>query len=165
MKTSKISALAVALGLLASCNKPAEQNVAAFDLEKAKSMIAELHQKFSDAISKSDSVGYAAVFHSQAVVYPPNMGELKGRDALVAFAGMSFRMGIGSVPLQTTEVWGDENDIVVSGTYEVKGKDGTSWEKGKYLEIWKDENGELKLYRDMWNANNPPPAPETTAKK
>lgn len=164
MKTSKIFVLAVAIGLLASCNKPAEQNATAFDLEKAKSAIAELHQKFSDVISKSDSVGYSLIYHSQAIVYPPNMEPLKGREALVAFAGMSFRMGISSVPLQATEVWGDENDIVVTGTYEVKGKDGSSWDKGKFLEIWKDENGEWKLYRDMWNTSNPMPTTPATKK-
>jgi len=164
MNTSKISAFAVAIGLLASCNKPAEQNATAFDLEKAKTAIAELHLKFSDVISKSDSVGYSMMYHSQAVVYPPNMEPLIGREKLAAFAGMSFRMGIGAVPLQATEFWGDQDAMIVSGTYEVKGKDGSSWEKGKFLEIWKDENGEWKIYRDMWNSSNPPP-PAPVAKK
>jgi ketosteroid isomerase-like protein len=162
MKTSMIFAVAVAIGLLASCNKPAEQNATAFDLEKAKSAIAELHQKFSDAISKSDSVGYASIYHSQAVVFAPNMEPLIGREKLTAFAGMNFRMGVSSVPLQATEFWGDQDAMIVSGTYEVKGKDGTVWDKGKFLEIWKDDNGEWKIYRDMWNTSNPmPPAPVT----
>lgn len=164
MKTSKILASAVAVGLLASCAKPAEQNDTAFDLEKAKSAIAELHQKFSDAISKSDSVGYASLYHSQATVYAPNSGPISGKENLIAFAGMNFKMGVGAVLLQTTEVWGDPNDIVVCGTYEVKGKDGAPWDKGKYMEIWKEENGEWKMYRDMWNTSNPMPAPAAAKK-
>lgn len=164
MKTSKIPTLAVAICLLAACNKPAEQNANAFDLEKAKAAIAELHQKFTEAISKSDSVGYASLYHSQATIYPPNMEPLMGKENLTAFAGMSFRMGIGGITLQTSEVWGDDNDVVVTGTYEITGKDGSSLDKGKYLEIWKQENGEWKMFRDMWNTSKPMPAAPATKK-
>jgi ketosteroid isomerase-like protein len=165
MKTLKIYALAVVIGLLTSCNKPAEQAASTFDLEKAKAAINELHQKFSDVISKGDSVGFASVYHSQAAIYAPNMEPIMGKEKLVSFANLNFKMGVGGVTLQTTDVWGDPNDIVVCGTYEVLGKDGKSLDKGKYIEIWKDENGELKMFRDMWNTSTPMPAPAPEKKK
>jgi len=165
MKTLKICTLAVAIGILASCAKPAEQKEPAFDLEKAKAALAQAHQKFSDIISKGDSVGYASMYHSQGAVYAPNMEPISGKDNLTHFANASFKMGIGGVTLQTTEVWGDPVDVVICGTYEVLGKDGKSLDKGKYIEIWKDENGELKMYRDIWNSSMPMPAPPASNKK
>jgi hypothetical protein len=29
-------------------------------------------------------------------------------------------------------------------------------DKGKYVEIWKKENGEWKIYADIWNTSLPP---------
>jgi ketosteroid isomerase-like protein len=36
----------------------------------------------------------------------------------------------------------------------VYGKDKTT-EHGKYLNVWRKENGDWKIYSNMWNANAP----------
>ncbi len=30
-------------------------------------------------------------------------------------------------------------------------------DKGKYIVVWKKENGDWKVWRDIWNSDNPPP--------
>ena len=151
--------------IFAACSKPSEQAASTFDLEKAKTAISEEQQKFTVALSKSDSIGYSSIMHSQAIVFPPNMEPITGQEKLVSFAYNSFKYGVSGIALQTTEIWGDQDLIVAVGTYDLKGKDGTTMDKGKYIELWKDDNGQWKLYRDMWNSSMPMPAPSPSGKK
>lgn len=165
MKTLKNLLTWIAFGLsLAACTKPAEQAASSFDIEKIKPVIGELHQKFSDAAGKADSVGLSALYHSQSAVYPPNSEVVAGTANILHFINASFKMGITGITLQTSEVWGDPEDVVVSGTYEIKGQGGVTIDKGKYIEIWKQESGEWKLFRDIWNTNMPMQMPAETKK-
>lgn len=59
------------------------------------------------------------------------------------------------IRLKTIEIWGDENFITEEGTLEVYVKGGTLVDKGKYLVLWKKEDGVWKLYRDLFNSDMP----------
>ncbi len=37
------------------------------------------------------------------------------------------------------------------------GADNKSLDKGKYVVVWKKQNGNWKMYRDIWNSNMPAP--------
>jgi hypothetical protein len=42
-----------------------------------------------------------------------------------------------------------------AGTYLIKSADGNVLDKGKYVTIWKRENGQWKLHRDIFNSDLP----------
>ncbi len=75
-----------------------------------------------------------------------------------------FKMGMTGLALQSSEVWGNADVVIVGGTFDVMGKSG-SLDKGKYIELWKEENGEWKLFRDIWNSSIPMPPPATSGNK
>jgi len=159
MKTFKQVVIFVAGCLLmVSCNKPSEP-VSTFDIEKVKVAIDASHQKFMDALSKGDTLASASCYHTAGMVLAPNMEPVSGRDNIAAFHSAGLKMGISGIDVKSTEVWGNEEDVFVVGTYEIFGKDKVSLEKGKYLSTWKQEEGEWKMYRDIWNSSMPPPAP------
>lgn len=61
---------------------------------------------------------------------------------------------------EITAFYGNEDILMDEGSYVlVYGKDNTT-ERGKYLNVWRREGNEWKIYSNMWNAN----APATTAK-
>ena len=61
-------------------------------------------------------------------------------------------MGIKGITLTSTEFLGTGDVVVESGTYEMS--DGTkAVDTGKYMVVWKKENGKYKMYRDIWNSN------------
>jgi ketosteroid isomerase-like protein len=156
MKTFKNLLAWIAFGLsLAACTKPAEQAASPFDIEKIKPAIEALHQKFKEASTKADTIAFASLYHSQGTVFPPNFETVSTPGKIVSFLNGFFKAGVTEISLYTSEVWGDPEDVVVSGNYEVKGKDGVTMDKGKYIEIWKQENGEWKLFRDIWNTSMP----------
>jgi len=49
---------------------------------------------------------------------------------------------------------------VETGKYELFVGDKVSAEKGKFIVIWKEENGKWKMHRDIWNSDAPPPPPQ-----
>ncbi len=166
MKTFKTLIAFIALGLsLVACNKPADQTASTFDIEKVKPAIAELHQKFSDAFSKGDSAAFSSLYHSQGMLLPPNSETVSGLDKIASFGSGAFKMGVTGLALNPSEIWGNQDVIVVTGAYDLKGKDGATIDKGKFIELWKDENGQWKLFRDIWNTSMPMPAPAAAGNK
>ena len=65
------------------------------------------------------------------------------------------RAGVSKIELSTTEVWGDENYITEEGLYVIKTKDDVQIDKGKYIVLWKKEDGKWKLHRDISNSDLP----------
>lgn len=140
---------------LFSC-KPNAEKASSFDVENAKKEIATANQSFEDFVSKSDSIGLATnCYTKDAKLMSPNSDIISGREALVSAFSSIFKSGITGIKLTTTEIWGDENTITEEGAMQLKIKDGTVVEKGKYLVIWKKEDGKWKLHRDCYNSNLP----------
>ena len=161
MKTLKKITALIALALaLAGCNKPAEP-VSTFDLEKVKTGIAEINQKLMSSFNGGDSIAFASLYHSQAIVMPDNDEQVTA-DKMVSAINDATKMGM-QLKVQTSNVWGDADLVVEEGTFEMTDKAGTHMDHGKYIVLWKEENGQWKIFRDIWNSSMPmqPPAAET----
>jgi ketosteroid isomerase-like protein len=147
---------------LASCSNQAEEPVSAFNLEEAKAMIAETNQKFMEAVDNGDSAMAATLYHSNAIIMPDNAEQVSGSDAILAFLGMMDNIGL---KLVSTSVWGNEDVVVEEGVYEVTDTSGNSLDHGKYIVLWKEQDGQWKLYRDIWCSNVPLPMPEPASEE
>ena len=126
----------------------------AFDLANAKKEIEAANVQLTELLAKGDSVGMAASYSSDGAFMGSNSPSLKGKENIASFWGGFIRTGFG-VSLTTLEVWGDENFITEEGLFEIKAKDGAVVDKGKYIVIWKKEDGKWKLHRDMSNSDLP----------
>ena len=141
--------------LMVSCNKT--EPVAPFDIEKVKAGITATNQKFMDAMGRGDSLAIASCYHSEGMILAPNAEPISGNDNIISYTSGGIKWGITGIVVKSTEVWGNEENAYEVGTYELLGKDKTTIDKGKYLVVWKQENGEWKLYRDMYSSNMPLP--------
>lgn len=128
---------------------------APFDLANAKKEIEAANQEVSNFIAKGDSVGLASCYGTDGALLLNNMPAVKGQANLIKVWAGFINSGIGALELNTTEVWGDENYITEDGTFVLKAKDGTQLDKGKYLVLWKKENGKWKFHRDISNSDLP----------
>ena len=51
----------------------------------------------------------------------------------------------------------DRGDIAIElGRYTLLLADGAIADRGKYLVVWKQQDDGWRLYRDIWNSNEPP---------
>jgi len=150
--------------LLASCSnqttaestEATKDSTAAFDLSAVKSSIAEADKTFGDAIVKGDSATVADLYASDANMFPPNMPKIENHDRILGMAGDLARMGFKSFSLESTNVYGNPDLVVEEGKWSVGDGSGKTLDDGKYIVLWKQENGKWKLWRDIWNSNNPP---------
>ena len=125
-----------------------------FDLAKAKMEIEAANKNIIKDISNGDSVSAANDYSQDGKLMINNTPSITGKDKIAAFWGGFSKLG-GDISLTTIEVWGDENYITEEGVFEIKAKDGKQLDKGKYIVVWKKEDGKWKLHRDLSNTDLP----------
>lgn len=153
-------ALVAAALFFAACNNPsatsdsanATNDSVSNDAESVKAHIRNSASNFEEELRKGDSTAIAAHYSSDAIVMPSNSEPVTGND-IVHFWGSVVRMGVKDLKLNITDIYGDGDVYAETGTLELFGADNKSLDKGKYVVVWKKENGNWKMYRDIWNSN------------
>lgn len=96
------------------------------------------------------------LYTSDCILLPPNAQLVKGRQGVLGTFHYALSHGYQiAMTNEETEVRGDM--AYRRGTYELKDKDGSSMEVGKYLQIWrKEERRGWMLSRDFRNTDSQP---------
>jgi ketosteroid isomerase-like protein len=126
----------------------------AFDLATAKTAIEAENAKFMEAFKKGDSAGAAANYAQDALIMPPN-GEPVAKSNIAPLWGSFIRMGVKDVKLVVDDIAGNADIISETGHYEIYAAENKMLDKGKYVVVWKPENGSWKMYRDIFNTSIP----------
>lgn len=166
MKKNLLSALTICVFLFA-CNSEAPKTETAttaatesnFNLDAAKAAIATSNATFGSGFANGDSVAFVSHYTSDACISPSNMPKMCGTPAIAAYFNGGYKMGIRDVKITTAEVMGGKDAVVETGTYEIFADKNMSLDKGKFIVIWKEENGKWKIHRDIWNSDMPAAAP------
>jgi uncharacterized protein (TIGR02246 family) len=157
-----LCALAIASALtFAGCqsaSKPDEQKDAAADL----AAVNALRGKFSTVFNSNDAASLAAMYADDAIVMVANQPAVEGRQAIQSMYEAMFKANtvkVALTPLETQVAGGWAYDRG-NATTTVTPKAGKPLEEsGKYLVVLKRLPGGLwKVYREIDNSNNPPPA-------
>ncbi len=123
-----------------------------FDIQKARLYIDSVTRKFSEEFRNADSVSLASYYTADAEMLFANHDPIKGKEILSAW-GSTIRNGIKNaarnIKFTTTDLTGDDEFLIETGTYEMKDEQDNVKDKGKYVVIWKNEKGQWKLYRDI----------------
>lgn len=154
--------LLIAVALYSCTNSTADSNKAkaaeaSFDVSVVRQSIEVANKKLAEASLKGDSATVVGLYHTDAKIYPPDM-PAANKEIMGSMSASLPKMGIRTFTLTSTDVSGNADQVVETGTFEM-GNGSKTVEKGKYLVVWKPENGEWKLWRDMWNSDNPPAPP------
>ena len=161
MKHSFVKLLGIAcIALLfSSCNNESAKTEAAvtFSLDSAKAAIAASNIVFGASFATGDSTAFVNCYTTDACIYNANMPKVCGTQGINGFFNVAYQSGIRKIALTTDEVMGGKEAVVETGKYEVFIAGNVSVEKGKFVVIWKEENGKWKMHRDIWNSDAPPP--------
>jgi len=120
----------------------------------------------------ADSI--AEFYAADAVIMPPNMATMKGKDAIKAFfATMNTMDPKPILTLQAEAVHGTGAMAMERGRWHwaypagAKLPPGTpAADSGKYIVHWMQQNGKWLMVDDVWNSDSPlpmPPAPPPAA--
>ncbi len=125
-----------------------------------RAKIDAVNKGFVEAFNRGDLASAMNVYTENATILPPNAEMMKGKEAITAFWQGAREMGVKEAKLETVELtpMGDETACEI-GKYVLKihPEGGEAFtDKGKYLMIWKFEDGSWKWDSDAWNSSLPP---------
>lgn len=127
---------------------------------EVRDAIAAANENFMAAFKRGDAAGLAALYTENGQVLPPNSDFVTGKEAIQVFWQALFDMGIKGLKLKVVEVEGHGDTAIEVSKYTIYGEEGQELDKGKYIVIWKQKEGQWKLHRDIYNSNSSMPAPE-----
>ncbi len=142
---------------IVSCNKKVEETKEivvepAFNLTTAKAEIVVANKKFMTLFAASDSVGLTNLYTQDSKFMMSGAPAISGKENIQATFHAIMSSGVNRVDLRTIDVWGTEDLITEEGGLSLFVGDDEV-DQGKYVVLWKKENGEWKLFRDIFNSN------------
>jgi uncharacterized protein (TIGR02246 family) len=109
------------------------------------------------AFNRGDAAGLAALYTENGQVLPPNSDFVTGKEAIQGFWQAVMDMGIKEAELEIVEAQDHGDTAIEVSTFALLGDEGQVLDKGKYIVIWKQEDGQWKLHRDIFNSSMPAP--------
>lgn len=138
---------------LVSCSVQTDINKKQFDIKEVKSKIDSANLKYADRFTTNDSLWYVDRYCNDACVLPPNATKICGVDSLRKyFYGNGENKPIEMI-IKATNVYGSQEAVIEEGIYDFPDGKGGSFDKGKFIAIWKEENGKWKLSNEIWNSD------------
>jgi uncharacterized protein (TIGR02246 family) len=117
--------------------------------------IVAADETFMTTFSRGDAAGIAALYTKNGQILPPNSDFGTGRQAIQATIQAFMDMGIKAIKLETIEAEGYGDTASEVGRYTLEGEGGQVLDQGKFIVIWKQEAGQWKLHRDIFNTSMP----------
>jgi len=140
-----------------SCNeKPKEkaQAITEFNLTTAKAEIEAANKNFMAMVAAGDSIGLANSYTIDAKFMNAGAPSVIGRAEIQVAMSNIVQAGITKVDIRLENVFGTEDLIAEEGELTLFAGDAAVGVE-KYIVLWKKENGEWKLFRDIFNSNLP----------
>ncbi|WP_297690699.1 DUF4440 domain-containing protein [uncultured Eudoraea sp.] len=145
MKKQTLRYLFILFSISAIFGQSTEQEK--IDLIKARAIIDSLDKKFSKHFFEGDSLALYNMYAKGAY-----FGTSKGKDILSSWGGQirySIENDMPNLLFTTTSLTTDNEFLFELGKYQMKDSKGNLKGEGKYLLVWKQEDGKWKIYRDM----------------
>lgn len=117
--------------------------------------IRRANDLFEASFERGDAAAIANLYTSSGVLLPSNMEPIQDTAGIQAFWQGAMQMGIKRLTLKTREVEELEDTAIELGTYTLFGDAGQQIDQGKYLVVWKQQQGQWKLHQDIWNTSLP----------
>jgi uncharacterized protein (TIGR02246 family) len=123
------------------------------DDAEAREVVEGVKQQWVDLVSQQDAAGLAQLFTEDGQFFYEG-GVTEGREALEEMFGTFFDSGLVESSVPVSEAWllGDTAFAVGEAT----NVDAQGEFSGNFLEIFKQEDGEWKIYRLMSTASSMP---------
>ena len=113
------------------------------------------HQQLLASFRQGNALGIAAIYAEEGQLLPAYSAAISGRTAIQAFWQGCIDMGIYAMQRTPREVDCLTNTVNEVGTYHFLDRHNHVLDIGKYVLIWKWQQGQWQIQRDIWTSNLP----------
>ncbi len=125
------------------------------NLETVRDAFTSICQQFKNSIEQGELGIIGNLYAEDAKILPPNMDMLEGKDSIQTFWQGALEMGIKSYKPEILEVEYSGHLGFSVGKYTLYGDGNQVINKGKFITVFKNIDGEWKVYRDIFNSSIP----------
>jgi uncharacterized protein (TIGR02246 family) len=126
-----------------------------FGLNSTWEAIEERTRIFEQAMANADAAGVANCYTEDAEFMAPNGDAVKGRSNIQTAIAGYLSQGFTQYKVTSTTVYGNIGVVGVQTEYLLSQQGGSNKDIGKSIQLWKQEDGVWKIFRDCFNSNLP----------
>jgi len=126
------------------------KTTAPFDMNAANKAIQLQIRAFENSLRKGDSIAVGNLYCTDAKLMNHGSPSTVGRTDIIKSFGEMIRDSITNSGFVTTGLWGSDEILAEEGTGYFAHANGTVVTRGRYLLIWKKEDGKWKIFRDTY---------------
>jgi len=123
-----------------------------------RAQILAAQQLFLRLFAQNDVAGLASCYTEDAQMLVAHMAPILGRAAIQSVFKFTALPG-HRLEFQTHELEVTGATALELGSYVRRRADGSTFDRGKYMVVWKQVGGEWKLHRDMFSTSMKAPTP------
>jgi uncharacterized protein (TIGR02246 family) len=143
---------------LACANRPAPADPAADE-----AAIRAIVVQWNDYLKTQNDSAIGALYAPDAVLLPASMPRVTGAAEIRQFWAtiwpLKASLTVEPVSIHVSGDWAAEEG---NWTWSAPTPQGQQNDHGKYLVTWRKVDGTWKVAQDIWNSDQPPPAPPPT---
>jgi ketosteroid isomerase-like protein len=134
---------------------PAQPPAPAFAIAAVREHIAAANKVYGERFKQDDPGYYEARYTPDACAMPEKMPAVCSPDAIRAYYYNGGGNKDFNIVIEETAVYGGPEAVIEEGRYDFPDGKGGSFDKGKFIAVWKQEDGRWKLHREIWNSDIP----------
>ncbi len=120
---------------------------------EVRTAIEAANAKLCAAVAAGDGAGCAACYTTDACFMVPGADFLRGHEAIAAEFGGMIGGGAKGLELVALEVEAFGDTATEVGNYRVLAEGGAVADHGKYVVVWKNQDGGWHIHRDIMNTS------------
>jgi ketosteroid isomerase-like protein len=143
--------------ILMACGSDSMQKMdGAESLTETRVFIEKANQTYGDRFTSDDPNFYFSKYTSDAVIYPPQLPMISGRDHIRQYYFDGGKNKELTITIKTLNISIEGKIAVEEGYYDFPDGKGGSLDRGKFIALWKKDGGQWKLWREIWNTDLKP---------
>ncbi|MGB5378763.1 YybH family protein [Muriicola sp.] len=132
-----------------SCEQKVTEKILEFEQTDLSTLEKEIElrlREYENSLQNGDSIALGNMYTVDAEIIPSTVG----RKNIIKVFGSMIRDSITGSSFKTTKLWGNDQLLVEDGTGTWSHTNGTVVGSGRYLLVWKKDDGKWKILRDTW---------------
>ncbi len=124
-------------------------------MANTRDAITAMNKEFMEAFHTRTASWLAKLYAPDALLMPPGVATISGEENICKFWQGVIDMGIRDMHRETVSLDEAHSTVTEVGKYRLHNETAVA-DYGKYLLVWKQIEGEWRLFRDIWNSDPQP---------